>query len=263
MTNIGREASKDRASNEAQYCRAIFEQSSDTILANMGHELRTPLNGIIGFSELLERRSFGPLTERQRSYVQNIQICGWRLNKLVIDIVDLSKIEVGKLSLSREWTCLDPVVEVAISATRTLADRKRIALSVSLQPELPKVWVDPVRMQQVFGSLLDIAVRFTPEGGSVGLSAYVDQDSLCVSVTDTGIGVEAEESPRLDPQVEPLESPPSERTEDAGLGLALAKRLLEMHGGHIHVDTDVRGGSTFKASIPLNRQNEEGWTNAA
>lgn len=226
-----------------QNCRDIFEQSSEAILANLGHELRTPLNGIIGFSELLERRSFGPLTERQRTYVQNIQVCGWRLHKLVIDIVDLSKIEVGKLWLSREWTSLDPVVEAALSATRTLADRKRIALSVSLQPDLPKVWVDPVRMQQVLGNLLDIAVKFTPEGGSVGLRAYVEQDSVCVSVTDSGIGCE--------------------QAEDAGLGLALAKRLLEMHGGHIHVDTDVRGASTFKATIPLNQQKEEGLTNGA
>jgi two-component system sensor histidine kinase/response regulator len=220
----------DCASNETKYYQTIFEQSSDTIVANLGHELRTPLSGIIGFSELLERRSFGPLTERQRTYVQNIQVCGWRLHKLIVDIVDLSKIEVGKLPLSREWTSLDPLVEAAIGATQTLADGKRITLNVSLQPDLPKVWLDPVRMQQVFGNLLAVAVKVTPEGGSVGLAAHVDQASVCVSVTGTGSG--------------------GEQTQDAGLGLALAKRLLEMHGGHIHVDTDARGARPSKLLSP-------------
>jgi two-component system NtrC family sensor kinase len=233
----------DCASNETKYYRGIFEQSSDAILANLGHELRTPLNGIIGFSELLERRSFGPLTQRQRTYVQNIQVSGWCLLKLVSEIVDLSKIEAGKLSLSREWTSLDSVVESALSATRTLADGKRIALNVSLNSDLPKVWIDPVRTQQVFGNLLGIAVKVTPEGGSVGLAAHVDQASVCVSVTGAGSG--------------------GEQTQDAGLGLALAKRLLEMHGGQIQVDTNASGGSTFKALFPLNQPDEKGRTIAS
>jgi signal transduction histidine kinase len=228
------------------YCRAILEQSNDAILANMSHELRTPLNGIIGFSELLERRNFGPLTERQRTYVQSIQTCGWRLLKLVVDIVDLSKIEVGRLALSREWVSLESLVEAALGATREFADGKRVALSVSLQPDLPKVWVDPVRMQQVFGNLLAIAVRFTPEGGSAGLTVYQDLTNVCVSLTATGTGADA-----------------GEQTEDAGLGLALAKRLLEMHGGQIHVDSAVRGGSTFRATLPLGQQNEKDWTDVS
>jgi signal transduction histidine kinase len=224
------------------YCRAILEQSSDAILANMSHELRTPLNGIIGFSELLERKNFGPLTERQRTYVQSIQACGWRLLKLVVDIVDLSKIEAGRLTLSREWTSLETLVETALGAAQELADGKRIALSVSLQPDLPQVWVDPVRMQQVFSNLLTMAVRFTPEGGSAGLTAYKHPTGVCISVTITGMGADADD-----------------QTEDAGLGLALAKRLLEMHGGQIHVDTAVREGSTFRATLPLG---QEGGTDA-
>ena len=246
----------DRTGDKARYCLAIFEQSSDAILANMSHELRTPLNGIIGFSELLERRSFGALTERQRSYVQNIQVCGWRLLKLVVDIVDLSKIEAGKLSLSREWTSLDPVVEAALGATRSLADKKRIALSVSLQPDLPKVWVDPVRMQQVLSNLLAFAVTFPPEGDTVGLTAYADQASVHIAVTNSGVGAEPGELPPTDRHIEPIECPPVEQVEDAGLGLALAKRLLEMHGGCIHVSTGTRGRATFTATIPMNQQDE-------
>jgi signal transduction histidine kinase len=260
VTTTGQVASKGRGSNETQHCRALFEQSSDAILANMGHALRTRLNGIIGFSELLERQSFGPLTERQLNYVQNIQVSGWCLLKLVIDIVDLSKIEVGKLLLSPEWTSLDPVVEAALCATRTLAGRKRIALRVSLQPDLPTVWVDPVRMQQVIGSLLALAVKFSPEGGSVGLTACMDEAGVCVSVTDTGSGVE--ESPPLEPLIEPIESSLGEQMEDEGLSLTLAKRLLEMHGGHIRVRTEARGGPTFTATIPLKRQDKEGRANA-
>jgi signal transduction histidine kinase len=214
----------------------------------MGHELRTPLSGILGFSELLERRSFGPLTERQRIYVKNIQTCGWCLQKLLSDLVDLSKIEAGKLSLSREWTSLDSLVEAALGDTRTLADGRRITLGVSMHSELPKVWVDPVRMQQVLGNLLAFAVKFTPESGSVRVTAFEDQSGVCVSVMEAGTGVEA---------------PPGEPEEDAGLGLVLAKRLLEMHGGSIHSGTDARGAATFTATIPLNRQNQGGWINAA
>jgi signal transduction histidine kinase len=185
------------------------------------------------------------------------------LLKLVIDIVDLSKIEVGKLSLSREWTSLDPVVEAALSATRTLADKKRIALSVSLQPDLPKVWVDPVRMQQVLSNLLAFAVAFPPEGDAVGLTAYADHASVHIAVTNNGVGVEPEELPLSDRHIEPIECPPGEQAEDAGLGLALAKRLLEMHGGCIQVSTDARGRSTFTATIPMNQQDEGDLTHAA
>ena len=263
MTNTGGTTNTDCASNKARHCEAIFEQSSNTILANMSHELRTPLNGIIGFSELLERRSFGPLTERQRTYVQNIQACGWRLLKLVIDIVDLSKIEVGDLPLSREWISLDPVVEAALGAAQAFADKKRIGLGASLQPDLPKVWVDPARMQQALGNLLAVAVRSTPDGGSVRLTARENQACVCVFVTDTGIQADAEEAPRLGCQIDPVESSSCEQTEDAGLGLALARRLLEMHGGRIHVSTGVGGASAFTVTIPLNQQNEEGWNDAA
>jgi signal transduction histidine kinase len=243
-----------------QHCRGIFEQSGDAILANMGHELRTRLNGIIGFSDLLERRSYGPLTERQLDYVQNIQVSGWRLLKLVIDIVDLSKIEVGKLSLTREWTPLDPVVEAALGATRTLARGKRIELRVSLQPDLPMVQVDSARIQQVIASLLAIAVNSAPEGGSVGLAAYAGDAGVCVSVTDTGSGIE--KRPLSERQIEPIGNSLVDRMEDAGLGLMLAKRLLEMHGGQIRVDTEASGGTTLTATIPLKRLDEEGRTNA-
>jgi signal transduction histidine kinase len=263
VRNTGANADKDCAGNKAQYCRAIFEQSSGALLANMGHELRTPLNGIIGFSELLERRHFGPLTEQQQTYVRNIQTCGWRLFRLVIDLVDLAKIEAGKLVLLREWTPLDPVLEGALGDAQALADRKRIALRVVLQPNLPEVWVDPARMQQVFSNLLAVALIFTPEGGSVRLTACEDQASVCVSVTGIRIDLEAEKLVRSELRIESVESPPVEQTEDAGLGLALAKRLLEMHGGHIHMDTDEEGGSMFKAAIPLSQQNEEARTDAA
>jgi signal transduction histidine kinase len=264
VNTTGGETSKNRASKEVQYCRAIFEQSSGAILANMSHELRTPLNGILGFSELLERRDFGPLTERQRIYIRNIQTCGWRLLKLVAGIVDLSKIEVGRLPLAREWVSLDPLVEAALSDAGALAGKKRIKINVSLQSDLPKVWVDPVRMQQVICNLLSMAIRLTPEGGSVGLTAQECQSGVCVCVTDIGIGVEATEELPHSGRIERIESPSGEQTEeDAGLGLALAKRLLEMHGGCLHAGTEVGGGSTFTATIPLSQQDDGDRTDAA
>lgn len=238
----------DAVGSEALRYRAILEQSSDTLLAKMGHELRTPLSGILGFSELLERRSFGPLTERQQIYVKNIQTCGWGLQKLLSDLVDLSRIEVGTLSLSREWTSLDSLVEAAIGDTRTLAFGRRITLSASLHPELPKVWVDPVRMQQLLGNLLAFAVKVTPESSSVRLTACEDQGGVRVSVMHAGTGVE------------PL---PGEPPDDAGVGLVLARRLLEMHGGRLDANTDARGEATFIATIPLNQQNQGGCINVA
>jgi signal transduction histidine kinase len=232
-------------------------KAKSAFLASMSHELRTPLNGIIGCSEILERQHFGPLTERQLTYVKQIKACGWRMSSLVSDIVDLSKIEVGKLSLALELIPIEPLVQSAGALSRPLADKRGITLSLSLSPNLPKVVADPVRMKQVLYNLISNAIKFTPKGGSVWLTASADQASVCISVRDTGIGVRAADLPRLFQEFVQIDSVPGERPEGAGLGLALSKRLVEMHGGDIAVRSEVGRGSTFTVTIPLKKQLSE------
>ena len=173
---------------------------------------------------------------------------------LVNDIVDLSKIEVWKLSLTLELMPIHPLIESAAALSRSLAVKRGITLSVSLSPDLPLVLADPVRMKQVFYNLLSNAIKFTPKGGSVWLTASAGESSVCISVGDTGIGIRAENLPRLFQEFVQFDTVPGEKPEGAGLGLALSKRLVEMHGGSITVRSEVGRGSTFTVTIPLKKQ---------
>jgi signal transduction histidine kinase len=166
-------------------------QVKSKFLANMSHELRTPLNAIIGCSELLEQEIFGPLTAKQREYVQNVLTGGRHLLSLINDVLDLSKVEAGRMKLQREWAPLASIVDAIQSTVRTLADKQGVDMETSISPDIPNLYVDPVRIKQILYNLLSNAIKFTPKGGSVRLTARLQEERVELLVEDTGIGYPA------------------------------------------------------------------------
>ncbi len=224
--------------------------AKSSFLANMSHELRTPLNAVIGFSELLEQEIFGTLTDKQRSYVGNVLISGRHLLQLVNDILDISKVEAGRMDLICEWTHLGSVVDVVRSVIQTQAAKKGINLEVSLAKNLPEIYLDPGRIKQVLYNLVSNGIKFTPRGGTVRLNAYLADDHVAIDVADTGVGISAENLPRLFHEFEQIPQARGVRPEGTGLGLALTKRLVALHGGEVSVESKVGQGSVFSVRLP-------------
>jgi len=239
----------ERARQQAQRESEFKSQ----FLANMSHELRTPLNAIIGFSELLQQEISDPLTSTQHEYVQDILDSGLHLLSLVNDILDLSKIDAGKLELQRERLALATTVDAARPTAQALADKRGVTLEFALPGDLPEIEADPLRLRQVLFNLLSNAIKFTPSGGMVRLSARAEAAALRIGVADTGIGIAAQDIPRLFSEFERIVSS-GEYHQGAGLGLALTRRLVQAHGGEIAVESTPGAGSTFTVILPLARQ---------
>ena len=234
---------KERAERESRF--------KSRFLAGMSHELRTPLNAIIGFSEMLEAKIAGPLSDRQDQYVNHVLTSGRHLLTLINDVLDLSKIEAGRMELAREWTGLAVVVDSVHGVVRPLADKRGISLAVSLPDDLPDLLLDPTRTKQVLYNLLSNAIKFTPRGGAVALAALVEGSNVKISCRDTGIGIRAEDMPRLFREFEQIEPNSGKKPEGTGLGLALSKRLVELHGGCLWAESELGKGSTFCFTLPL------------
>jgi signal transduction histidine kinase len=241
-----RSEAKERAEQESRY--------KSRLLATLSHELRTPLNAVLGFAELLGQELFGPLNPRQKQYVSYINQGGGVLLALINDVLDISKVDDNKLDLVPEWSDPRDLINAACSGVRPLADKKNIRIQQELADALPKLWADPVRIKQVLYNLLSNAVKFTPEGGLVTLAAYVDAAHLKLRVRDTGVGISREDMPRLFREFEQIEQPSGRKSEGAGLGLALTKRLVQLHQGVIHVESEPGRGSAFEVSLPLTPQ---------
>ncbi len=246
-------------------------------LANMSHELRTPLNAILGFSELLQQQAYGPLTPKQANYLDHIHASGKHLLALINDILDLSKVEAGKLKVRPQSFEVREALEAALHTVRPQATAKRQHLSLQVPGDLPTLVADPVRINQVLLNLLSNAVKFTPEGGSITVTARqvhssavaverrkradreastVDRERpgefVEISVQDTGIGINAENLQSLFQPFTQLEPVLTKRYEGSGLGLALTKKLVELHGGTIWAESVGEGkGSTFTFRLLL------------
>lgn len=228
-------------------------------LANMSHELRTPLNAIIGFSELLQDQTFGPLNDKQERYIGNILNSGKHLLALVNDVLDLSKVEAGKMELQLDKFLPHEVVNEVFESVAELAAKKQIALATHLgapdDTAEPYIMADRGRIKQILYNLLSNALKFTPEGGAVEVSRNLMRrsgaDWVELSVSDTGIGIKPEDQERIFEKFQMVDSTLSKRQQGTGLGLALSRELARLHGGDIKVQSVPDKGSIFTLIIPL------------
>jgi signal transduction histidine kinase/CheY-like chemotaxis protein/CHASE3 domain sensor protein len=233
-------------------------------LANMSHELRTPLNAVIGFSQLLDQQYYGGLNDKQVEYVSEIQSAGEHLLELINDILDLSKIEAGRMELDVETFELKPLLESCVRLVRERAIRAGLDLTLEVADGI-EIVADARKLKQVVVNLLSNAVKFTPSGGSVRMRAYQLKRSreaqqlhsrrrgewFEIAVTDTGIGINPEDQEKLFTAFMQVDGSLARRHEGTGLGLALSKRLTELHGGTITIKSELGKGSTFTARLPL------------
>ena len=221
-------------------------------LANMSHELRTPLNAVIGFSEVLSERMFGELNEKQDEYLNDIHASGQHLLSLINDILDLSKIEAGKMELEPSDFDLPMTIDNALMLVRERAARRGVALHRAVDERLGQVEADERKIRQVLLNLLSNAIKFTPEGGRVEVAAKPVDGFIEVSVTDTGVGIAPADQEAVFEEFRQVGTS-DKKVEGTGLGLALSRKFVELHGGKIRVKSQVGAGSTFTFSVPVRR----------
>jgi signal transduction histidine kinase/DNA-binding response OmpR family regulator len=228
-------------------------RAKSDFLAMMSHELRTPLNSIIGFSDVLVDATFGALNERQTRYVRNVNDSGRHLLRLINDLLDMSKIEAGRLEIMHEPCPARTVVVEALAALQPLADQKKLRLELIQGETPPPVLGDAVRLKQILYNLLSNAIKFTPEGGrvSVALEVIPDRRQLRISVTDSGPGIAADELPRLFQPFSQLHNAGHDPRAGTGLGLALTKQLVELMHGRVTVESAPGSGSRFSVDLPI------------
>jgi len=279
---IARDVTEMKRLEEESRQRQRFEdlsRSKSAFIATMSHELRTPLNSVIGFADLLLGEGVGPLTEKQTRYLGHIHQSGKHLLHLISDILDLSKIEAEKFQLHYEAVSVPATLEDILVIARGLAHKKSQTIRADVSPDLPMLHADPIRFKQILFNLLGNAVKFTPESGLITVRAFQEAAgsrqqaagskqetaaagslptaecllrSLVIEVTDTGVGIKAEDLPRLFQEFVQLETTRDKRQEGTGLGLSLTKQLVELHGGRIWAESEGEGkGSTFGVRLPF------------
>jgi signal transduction histidine kinase len=224
-------------------------QHKSEFLANMSHELRTPLNAIIGFSEVLDDRMFGELNDKQAEYVRVILTSGRHLLSLINDILDLSKVEAGRMELDLGTFNLRTALENALTLVRERAMRHGLTLDLAIDETLEDIVADERKFKQVLLNLLSNAVKFTPEGGRIDVRAVPANGTVEVSVTDTGVGIAPEDREAIFEEFRQVGQAERKR-EGTGLGLALARKFVELHGGRLWVKSELGRGSTFTFSLP-------------
>ena len=242
----------DRKVDElAQANMALYESNrlKSDFLATMSHELRTPLNSIIGFSDVL--LSGEPLNEKQNRWVGNIQSSGQRLLNLINDILDLAKIEAGKMQVRLDEFSLQELCESLVNMFRPMAEAKKIDLRTQIDPALPTLRQDPTKINQILQNLLSNAIKFTPEGGRVTLKADFDTRFVTLTVIDTGIGVAPEEQELVFQKFRRSGNPLTREHPGTGLGLSISRELAKLLGGEISLQSDLGRGSTFTAKLPI------------
>ena len=221
-------------------------------LANMSHELRTPLNGIIGFAEFLVDGKPGSVNEKQKEYLQDILNSGRHLLQLINDVLDLAKVEAGKMTFEPEVFSVEQAIDEVCAVTKPLAQKKGIRIEVLVAPEVDCVTLDQHRFKQVIYNLLSNAIKFTDRGGKAKIDvAMRDSSRFHLVVQDTGIGIKTDNISRLFKEYEQLEAGATHRFEGTGLGLALTRKIVEMQGGEIAVESVLGKGSSFTIVLPL------------
>ncbi|HXV18501.1 MAG TPA: ATP-binding protein, partial [Candidatus Omnitrophota bacterium] len=251
--HIERELERARdAAEEASHAKSRF-------LAGMSHELRTPLNAIIGFSEVLKTENFGKLNEKQKEYVGDVWESGKHLLSLINDILDLSKVEAGKMELELGDVDLKSLLRNSLAVIKEKAWDNQITVTVKIEEGLGMIRADERRVKQIIFNLLSNAIKFTPRGGQVGLEARYDKTgSVLVSVWDNGIGIEARHAHKVFAEFEQIGSEYSRRGGGTGLGMPLSKRFVELHGGQMWFESAGKGkGTRFSFTLPVRAGKEE------
>ena len=231
---------------------ATASQHKSEFLANMSHELRTPLNAIIGFSEVLSQRMFGDLNEKQAEYLEDIYASGHHLLSLINDILDLSKIEAGRMELELADFDLPAAIENALTLVRERAARRGLRLAQQIAAEVGTIRADERKVKQVMLNLLSNAIKFTPEEGRIEVRANVTDGMAQVSVADTGVGIAAEDQATVFEEFRQVGTA-DKKVEGTGLGLTLSRKFIELHGGRIWLTSELGQGSTFTFTLPVQR----------
>ena len=240
--------------------RRQLEEASrhkSAFLASMSHELRTPLNAIIGFSEVLLERLFGELNAKQEEYLQDILVSGRGLLQLINEILDLSKVEAGRMELELGSVFLPEVLQHAVTMVAERASRRGIALSLDVDPRIGLIEADEQKVKQVVVNLLSNAVKYS-DGGRVDVTARLVDGEVQVAVRDTGIGIAPEDRERIFEAFQQAAHGAIQKREGTGLGLTLSKRFVELHGGRIWLESEVGAGSTFTFALPVRRPGTTG-----
>jgi len=251
----------ERRLSEAKDSAERANRAKSDFLAKMSHELRTPLNSIIGFSEVLQEQTFGPLNDKQERYVGNVLSSGRNLLDLINDILDLSKVEAGRMELAVDEFALSDALADIRTVVSALADRKSLEIQLDVDPALPRIVADQGKFKQIMYNLLSNAIKFTPDGGRVrvgarrGRSLSPDGPGMVeISVADTGIGIRPEDQQRIFQEFEQVTSEYGRDQPGTGLGLALTRRLVELHGGRLWVESEPGLGSRFSFTMPVSRE---------
>jgi signal transduction histidine kinase len=228
----------------------IANQHKSEFLANMSHELRTPLNAVIGFSEVLQQGMVGELNEKQGEYINYIHTSGSHLLSLINDILDLSKVEAGRMELDLSTFSVPMAIDNALTLIKERATRHGLALECSLDPAVAEINADERKFKQILLNLLSNAVKFTPENGCITVSARAIDGTVEVSVADTGIGIAPEDCEAVFEEFRQVGERAERKAEGTGLGLALTKKFIELHGGKIWLTSTIGQGSTFFFTLP-------------
>jgi signal transduction histidine kinase len=229
----------------------VANRHKDEFLANMSHELRTPLNAIIGFSEVMLERMFGELTDKQDEYLNDILSSGRHLLSLINDILDLSKIEAGRMELELTDFNLPVAIDNALTLVHERAARRGLTLTQDVDERLGDFLGDERKIKQVLLNLLSNAIKFTPEGGKVQVRAELKGEVVEIAVADTGVGIAPEDQELVFEEFRQVGTDVAKKHEGTGLGLALARRFVELHGGNLWLESEVGVGSTFTFELPV------------
>jgi signal transduction histidine kinase len=229
----------------------VANRHKSEFLASMSHELRTPLNAVIGFSEVLLDRMFGEINPKQDEYLQDILSSGRHLLSLINDILDLAKIEAGRMELDIADFHLPQAIDNAITLVRERAARRAIALEADVDARLGEIKGDERKVKQVLLNLLSNAIKFTPEGGHIGIRAGLADGFAEIAVTDTGVGIAPEDHEAVFEEFRQVGTDYAKKHEGTGLGLTLSRRFVELHGGKIWVKSQLGQGATFTFTLPV------------
>lgn len=247
---------RKKAEDMAIHAKMAAEAANKTkseFLANMSHELRTPLNSIIGFSEILNEGSIGDINEKQEKYLNNIMVAGKHQLNLINDILDLSKVEAGKMEIHYEFFPIQGLITDMIAMVSPLALKKNIEITTEIDERASMISADKTKIKQIIFNLLSNAIKFTDDGGNISFKTTIDEGLIQFDVKDSGIGIDEKDINKLFQPFKQIDSAASRNYQGTGLGLVLVKNFVEMHDGNIWVESEKGKGSTFTFIIPIDK----------